>query len=129
VNSDSSSCYLWRDGGAIAIGPAGGRQFSEANGRDRDATNLRSRCKLEARVLLSVRHDAKNSARVPAWTAFVQAVRNGEVGIQRLVATARRLWNWAIADGFSDGTPFKRSGVSVLRASVAAWVGPRQRAT
>ena len=33
------------------------------------------------------------------------------------MATARQIWTWAIAEGITDTTPFKRHGVTVVRVS------------
>jgi integrase len=39
----------------------------------------------------------------------------GEVGLNRFKARVRHLFNWAIAQGYRDDTPFKRQGVNVVR--------------
>ena len=41
--------------------------------------------------------------------------KNGEIGIEHLMRTLRHMFNWAIAEGYVDGTPFKRHGVSVIK--------------
>jgi integrase len=46
--------------------------------------------------------------------------KSGEVGINRLLARFRHLFNWAIAEGYVDNTPFKRGGVTVVRINRAA---------
>lgn len=40
-------------------------------------------------------------------------VKGGETGINRLLARARALFNWAIGEGIIDYSPFKRHGVMV----------------
>lgn len=52
--------------------------------------------------------------------------QRGEVGLAHLMATARQLWNWAITEGLSETTPFKRGGVSVIRVA-STTPGPRTR--
>jgi integrase len=52
--------------------------------------------------------------------ADIEAVRkarkaHGTVGCNRLLARLRHLFNWAIAEGLTDRTPFKVSGVVVVK--------------
>lgn len=42
-------------------------------------------------------------------------VKAGEIGIEHMLATLRNLFNWAIAEGYVEQTPFKRNGVNVIR--------------
>jgi integrase len=63
--------------------------------------------------------------------ADIEAVRrerrtHGVVGTNRLLARLRHLFNWAIAEGYIDKTPFKRGGVSVVKLETAA-EQPRHR--
>ena len=53
-------------------------------------------------------------------------VKNGEVGTNRLLARLRHMFSWAITEGYTEHTPFKRHGVNVihLESSVEK---PRQR--
>lgn len=52
--------------------------------------------------------------------------KQGEVGINRLLARLRHLFNWAIAEGYVTDSPFKRHGVTVVRLEHKA-EGPRTR--
>ena len=46
--------------------------------------------------------------------------KGGHVGLNRFKARVRHLFNWAIAHGYRDDTPFKRHGVNVVRLNGAA---------
>jgi integrase len=57
--------------------------------------------------------------------ADVEAVRaahrvHGVVGTNRLLERFRHLFNWAIAEGYIEQTPFKRAGVTVVKLEKAA---------
>ena len=57
--------------------------------------------------------------------ADVEAVRearrpHGVIGCNRLLARLRHCFNWAIAEGFIEQTPFKRGGVSVVKLETRA---------
>ena len=41
--------------------------------------------------------------------------KGGEVGINRLLARLRHVFSWAIAEGYTTETPFKRHGVTVVK--------------
>lgn len=41
--------------------------------------------------------------------------KGGETGINRVLARLRHLFNWAIAEGYLEATPFKRGPVSVVK--------------
>jgi integrase len=63
--------------------------------------------------------------------ADVEAVRTsrrvrGIVGTNRLLERLRHLFNWAIAEGYIDHTPFRREGVTVIKLETAA-EQPRHR--
>lgn len=63
--------------------------------------------------------------------ADIEAVRSlrrvrGIVGTNRLLERLRHLFNWAIAEGYSERTPFKRGGVTVVKLEKAA-EQPRRR--
>ena len=49
-----------------------------------------------------------------------RSTKGGQVGLNRFKARVRHLFNWAIAQGYRDDTPFKRHGVNVLRLNGAA---------
>ena len=53
-------------------------------------------------------------------------VKGGEVGINRLLARLRHLFSWAIAEGYTTETPFKRHGVTVVKLDSRAET-PRHR--
>jgi integrase len=53
-------------------------------------------------------------------------VKSGEAGINRLLARLRALFNWAIAEGFVEQTPFKKAGVTVVKLEGRA-EKPRRR--
>ena len=44
----------------------------------------------------------------------------GHVGVNRLLARVRHLFNWAIDEGHVDRTPFRREGVNVVKMNRAA---------
>jgi integrase len=52
--------------------------------------------------------------------------KGGVVGANRLLARLRHLFNWAIAQGYVDHSPFKRHGVTVVKLNGAAET-PRDR--
>jgi len=52
--------------------------------------------------------------------------KGGECGINRLLSRARHLFAWAVAEGYTTETPFKRNGVTVIKLSSQA-EGPRTR--
>ena len=49
-----------------------------------------------------------------------RSTKGGHVGLNRFKARARHFFNWAIAQGYRDDTPFKRHGVNVVRINGAA---------
>jgi integrase len=48
---------------------------------------------------------------------LAHATRGGEVGTNRLLRRLRQMFNWAIAEGYVDASPFKRVGVPVVTLS------------
>jgi integrase len=46
--------------------------------------------------------------------------KGGQVGLNRFKARVRHLFNWAIAQGYRDDTPFKRQGANVIRLNGGA---------
>ncbi len=44
--------------------------------------------------------------------------KGGEVGINRLLGVLRHVFTWAIAEGYTDSTPFKRHGVTVVKLAM-----------
>ena len=52
--------------------------------------------------------------------------KGGEVGINRLLARLRHVFSWAIAEGYTTETPFKRHGVTVVKLESRAET-PRHR--
>ena len=52
--------------------------------------------------------------------------KRGEAGCNRLLSRLRHMFNWAIAEGIVDHTPFKRHGVTVVKLNGAA-EAPRYR--
>jgi integrase len=52
--------------------------------------------------------------------------KSGLVGVNRILRRLRHLWNWAIAEGYVESTPFKRHGVPVIRMNGEAET-PRHR--
>lgn len=57
--------------------------------------------------------------------ADVESVResrlaHGTIGCNRLLARLRHLFNWAIAEGILDQSPFKRGGVTVVKLDMRA---------
>jgi integrase len=49
-----------------------------------------------------------------------RSMKGGHVALNRFKARARHFFNWAIAQGYRDDTPFKRHGVNVVRLNTAA---------
>ena len=49
-----------------------------------------------------------------------RSTKGGHVGLNRFKARVRHFFNWAIAQGYRDDTPFKRHGVNVVRLNTAA---------
>ena len=47
-------------------------------------------------------------------------VKQGETGINRLLARLRHVFSWAIVEGYTTETPFKRHGVSVIKLEMKA---------
>ncbi len=79
-------------------------------------------------MLRRIEVPAANGTRIPFGAkpidaiskADVEAVRearrpHGAVGCNRLLARLRHCFNWAIAEGFIEQTPFKRGGVTVVK--------------
>ncbi len=57
--------------------------------------------------------------------ADIEAIRqarrpHGIVGANRLLARLRHFFNWAIGEGFTTATPFKRGDVSVIKLEMSA---------
>ncbi|MEZ5289873.1 MAG: site-specific integrase [Vicinamibacterales bacterium] len=44
-----------------------------------------------------------------------RSTKGGHVALNRFKARARHFFNWAVAQGYRDDTPFKRHGVNVVR--------------
>jgi len=49
-----------------------------------------------------------------------RSTKGGHVALNRFKARAQHFFNWAIAQGYRDDTPFKRHGVNVVRLNGAA---------
>ena len=49
-----------------------------------------------------------------------RSTKGGHVALNRFKARVRHFFNWAIAHGYRDDTPFKRHGVNVVRLNTAA---------
>jgi len=45
------------------------------------------------------------------------AAKSGEVGTNRLLRRLRHIFNWAIAEGYVEASPFRRAGVAVVTLS------------
>jgi integrase len=54
-------------------------------------------------------------------------VKQGEVGINRLLARLRHIFTWAIAEGYIGDTPFKRGTVTVVKLETRAESGRTRR--
>jgi len=80
---------------------------------------------LEARRFDSItRADVEEIRRLS--TLNMPRSKGGVVGANRLLARLRHLFNWAIAQGYIDYSPFKRHGVTVVKLNGAAET-PRDR--
>jgi len=80
---------------------------------------------LESRRFDSVtRADVEEIRRLS--TLSMPRAKGGVVGANRLLARLRHLFNWAIAQGYVDHSPFKRHGVTVVKLNGAAET-PRDR--
>jgi integrase len=49
-----------------------------------------------------------------------RSTKGGHVGLNRFKARVRHLFNWAIAQGYRDDTPFKRHSINVIRLNGGA---------
>jgi integrase len=47
-------------------------------------------------------------------------VKQGETGINRLLARCRHLFSWAIVEGYTTETPFRRHGVTIIKLEMRA---------
>lgn len=75
----------------------------------------------------AVREARRAYLQQPAEDQRIRAgVKGGEIGIEHMFATLRNLFNWAIAEGYVDCTPFKRNGVTVIRVK-SGFGSPRTR--
>ena len=80
---------------------------------------------LEARRFDSItRADVEEIRRLS--TLNMPRTKGGVVGANRLLARLRHMFNWAIAQGYADHSPFKRHGVTVVKLNGAAET-PRDR--
>jgi integrase len=64
--------------------------------------------------------------------ADLEAIRaarrpHGIVGCNRLLGRLRHFFNWSVGEGFTDSTPFKRAGVSVVKLETGAEVSRTRR--
>jgi integrase len=64
--------------------------------------------------LLAAGRPVSNELRRAAAPAG-RSTKGGHVALNRFKARARQFFNWAIAQGYRDDTPFKRHGVNVVR--------------
>ena len=60
------------------------------------------------------------------WRTRLPRDKGGEVGANRVLSRLRHIFNWAIAEGYVEQTPFKRNGVTVFRLTASAET-PRHR--
>jgi integrase len=74
----------------------------------------------------AVRAWRRQALEARAFKARRPGVKRGEVGLNRLLARLRHVFNWAIAEGYVEASPFKRHGVTVVRLTHAAET-PRTR--
>ena len=82
-------------------------------------------CRFESRFVDQITKADVEAIR-QEWRIHMPRAKNGEVGCNRLLSRLRHLFNWAIADGYLDRTPFKRHGVTVVKLNGAAET-PRHR--
>jgi hypothetical protein len=68
----------------------------------------------KVQVLLAAGRPVSNELRRAAGPAG-RSTKGGHVALNRFKARARHFFNWAIAQGYRDDTPFKRHGVNVVR--------------
>ena len=54
-----------------------------------------------------------------------RSTKGGHVALNRFKARVRHFFNWAIAQGYRDDTPFKRHGVNVVRLNTRCRDGSR----
>ena len=75
----------------------------------------------------AIRDGRRAQAKACASTERVRpGCKGGEVGINRILARLRHLFSWAIAEGYTTETPFKRYGVTVVKLDIRAEL-PRHR--
>jgi integrase len=60
------------------------------------------------------------------WVTRKPHGKQGRVGANRMLASVRCCFNWAIGKGYVDATPFKRHGVTVVKLDTRAET-PRER--
>jgi integrase len=60
------------------------------------------------------------------WLTRKPGTKQGRVGANRMLASVRGCFNWAIGKGYVDATPFKRHGVTVVKLDTRAET-PRER--
>jgi integrase len=75
-----------------------------------------------ARQVATLRAEQRDvpAALMKSATLAGRSTKGGHVGLNRFKARVRHLFNWAIAQGYRDDTPFKRHGVNVVRLDGAA---------
>lgn len=61
-----------------------------------------------------------------AEKTYLRGAKQGEVGINRMLARLRHLFSWAIEEGHLENTPFRRGPVTVVRLEKSA-EAPRSR--
>ena len=84
-----------------------------------DAVNAALAAARQVAVLRAEKRDVPAHLLTSATLAG-RSTKGGQVGLNRFKARVRHLFNWAIAQGYRDDTPFKRHGVNVVRLDGAA---------
>lgn len=116
-------------------GPDGRTRWSARHLRARTAEQAEYHLRAVRQVEIPAAHETTirlETKPIDAITrADVEVVRearlpHGIIGCNRLLARLRHLFNWAIAEGILEQSPFKRGGVTVVKLNMRA-EHPRQR--
>jgi integrase len=97
-----------------ALMALGSKPLAAITRADVEAIRERKRQKsAEAIVMLEARRTAPEAA--PLVLPARPGCKQGEVGLNRLLARLRHVFSWAIDEGHIDGTPFLRNGRPAVR--------------
>lgn len=78
----------------------------------------------EAKAEVRAARAALKAVRVPRLRS---GVKDGEIGINRMLARLRHLCGWCVREGLTEHSPFKRAGYSVIALNTKAEAGRSRR--